>query len=63
MTDVLDLSGYNDSTRAQTLVTDSQYSSRRFRGKVDDCGVVAVRARNTFYRIFIGYFPYFLQVS
>ena len=28
--------------RVETLVTDSQYSSRRFRGKVDDCGVVAV---------------------
>ena len=28
--------------RIETLVADSQYSSRRFRGKVDDCGVVAV---------------------
>jgi transposase len=28
--------------RMETLVTDSQYSSRRFRGKVAGCGVVAV---------------------
>ncbi len=28
--------------RVETLVTDSQYSSRKFRRKVDDCGVVAV---------------------
>ncbi len=28
--------------RVETLVTDSQYSSRRFREKVADCGVVAV---------------------
>ncbi len=28
--------------RVETLVADSQYSSRRFRGKVADCGVVAV---------------------
>ncbi len=28
--------------RVETMVADSQYSSRRFRGKVADCGVVAV---------------------
>jgi len=28
--------------RVETLVADSQYSSRRFRGKVADCGVMAV---------------------
>jgi len=28
--------------RVETLVTDSQYSSRRFRERVDDCGVEAV---------------------
>jgi hypothetical protein len=28
--------------RVETLVTNSQYSSRRFREKVADCGVVAV---------------------
>jgi len=32
--------------RVETLVADSQYSSRRFRGEVDDCGMVAVIPSN-----------------
>jgi len=39
---LLDKSVEATGGRVETLVTDSQYSSRRFRGKVADCGVVAV---------------------